>query len=149
MVSGRVNPTLYALSRAGVWAYNNPAETAVLAYAVRYAPAKTGMVAIELGKYTAATMPRRMLMVRAVSGIVFGDGAGAIAKVGARAGIYGAAAALGVGVGIVAGTAISRAAFGPEGKDLALNFYTGTGTNWYDYIPHYNAGKIVKHYVVG
>lgn len=145
MVSGRSNPTLYALSQAGLWAYKNPAETAVLAYAVRYAPAKTGLVALEVGKYTARTMPARLALGRNVGTIVLG----ARGISAAKAGIYGIAAGVGFGIGVVAGTAISNAAFGPEGKDMAIDFYTGTGTTWYDYIPHYNAAKIVAHYVVG
>lgn len=141
----RFNPGLIALERAGIWAFNNPAETAVLAYAIRYAPAKTGLVAIELGKYTAKTMPARIALGRSVGTIVLGSRGLAAAKVGARAGIFGAAGIIGAGIGIVAGTAISRAAFGPAGKDLAIDFYTAQA-NWYDYIPHYNGYKIARHY---
>ena len=147
MVAG-ANPTIYALSRAGIWAYENPAETAVLAYAVRYAPAKTGLVAIEVGKYTAKTMPARLAMTRNIGTIVIGSRGIATLKIASKAGMFGAAAALGLGVGVVAGTAISRAAFGVEGKDLAIDYYTGQA-KWYEYIPHYNAGRIVKHYVAG
>lgn len=149
MVQGRANPTLYWLSRAGVLVYNNPAETAVLAYAVRYAPAKMGLVSIEVGRYTARTMPARLALGRNVGTIVLGTRGLAVARTIGLVGIYGAAAAVGVGAGIVVGTALSRSLFGVEGKDLALDFYTGTGTSWYDYIPQYNAAKIVKHWVVG
>ena len=141
----RVNPGLIALQRAGLWVYNNPAETAVLAYAMRYAPAKIGLVAIETARYNAIIARPTLAYGARVGSIVLGARGVAAAKVASKAGIYGAAAALGVGVGGVAGTAISRAAFGVEGKDAAIQFYSGQA-NWYDYIPHYNAYKIVRHY---
>ena len=137
----RVNPGLIALQRAGIWVYNNPAETAVLAYAMRYAPAKLGLVAIETARYKAIIARPTLAYGARVGSIVLGARGVAAAK----AGIYGAAAAVGVGVGIVAGTAISRAAFGVEGKDKAIQFYSGQA-NLIDYIPHYNAYKIVRHY---
>ncbi len=90
-------------------------------------------------------MPARLALGRNVGTIVLGSRGISVA----RAGIYGVAAGIGLGIGVVAGTAISRSAFGPQGSDMAIDFYTGTGTTWYDYIPHYNAAKIVKHYVVG
>ena len=65
----------------------------------------------------------------------------------ASAGSIGLAVAAGAVIGAAAGTAISSAAFGPEGKSKAIQFYTGQADNWYDYVPHYNAYKIVKHYV--
>lgn len=141
----RVNPGLIALQRAGLWVYNNPAETAVLSYAMRYAPAKIGLIAIETARYNAIIARPTLAYGARVGSIVLGARGVAAAKVASRASIYGAAAALGVGVGVVAGTAISRAAFGVEGKDLAIEFYSGQA-NWYDYIPHYNAYKIVRHY---
>ena len=141
----RVNPGLIALQRAGLWVYNNPAETAVLSYAMRYAPAKVGLVAIETARYNAIIARPTLAYGARVGSIVLGARGVAAAKVASKAGIYGAAAALGVGVGVVAGTAISRAAFGVEGKDAAIQFYSGQA-NWYDYIPHYNAYKIVRHY---
>lgn len=139
------NPSLYALNRAGIWVYNNPAETAVLAYALRYAPAKVGLVAIETARYNAIIARPTLTYGARVGSIVLGARGVAAAKVASKAGIYGAAAAVGVGVGVVAGTAISRAAFGVEGKDKALQFYSGQA-NLIDYIPHYNAYKIVRHY---
>lgn len=57
------------------------------------------------------------------------------------------AVAAGAVIGAAVGTAISSAVFGDEGRELALDFYTGQADNWYDYVPHYNAYKIVKHYV--
>ena len=142
----RVNPGLIALQRAGIWVYNNPAETAVLAYAMRYAPAKLGLVAIETARYNAIIARPTLAYGARIGSIVLGTRGVAAAKVGSKAGIYGAAAALGVGVGVVAGTAISRAAFGPEGGQAAVDFYTGHNTSLIDYIPHYNAYKIVSHY---
>ncbi len=138
----RVNPGLIALQRAGLWVYNNPAETAVLSYAMRYAPAKVGLIAIETARYNAIIARPTLAYGARVGSIVLGTRGVAAA----RFGIYGAAAALGVGVGVVAGTAISRAAFGPEGGQAAVDFYTGYNTSLIDYIPHYNAYKIVSHY---
>ena len=78
------------------------------------------------------------------------------------AGIAGSAAAatfgstavgvvLGAGAGAVGGaaigTAISATIWGEQGKQTAIDFYTGVDTNWYDYIPHYSAYRIVKHKV--
>ena len=141
----RVNPGLIALQRAGLWVYNNPAETAVLSYAMRYAPAKVGLVAIETARYNAIIARPTLAYGARVGSIVLGARGVAAAKVGSKAGIYGAAFAVGVGTGILAGTAISRAAFGVEGKDKAISFYSGQA-NLIDYIPHYNAYKIVSHY---
>jgi len=141
----RVNPGLIALQRAGLWVYNNPAETAVLSYAMRYAPAKVGLVAIETARYNAIIARPTLAYGARVGSIVLGARGVAAAKVGAKAGIYGAAFVVGAGIGILAGTAISRAAFGVEGKDKAIQFYSGQA-NLIDYIPHYNAYKIVSHY---
>ena len=141
----RVNPGLIALQRAGIWVYNNPAETAVLAYAMRYAPAKLGLVAIETARYNAIIARPTLDFGARLGSIVLGTRGVAVVRTIGLAGIYGAAAAIGVGVGVVAGTAISRAAFGVEGKDKAIQFYSGQA-NLIDYIPHYNAYKIVRHY---
>lgn len=141
----RYNPALYALNRAGMWVYNNPAETAVLAYAMRYAPAKVGLVAVETARYNAIIARPTLAYGARVGSIVLGARGVAAVKVASKAGIFGAAAAVGLGVGVVAGTALSAAIFGPEGKDAAIKFYTGQ-TNFSDYIPHYNAYKIVRHY---
>ena len=77
------------------------------------------------------------------------------------AGIAGSAAAatfgstavgvvLGAGAGAVGGaaigTAISAGIWGEQGKQTAIDFYTGVDTNWYDYIPQYSAYRIVRHY---
>ena len=141
----RVNPGLIALQRAGLWVYNNPAETAVLSYAMRYAPAKVGLVAIETARYNAIIARPTLAYGARVGSIVLGARGVAAAKVASKAGIYGAAAAVGVGAGIVVGTALSRSLFGVEGKDAAVKFYSGNA-NLIDYIPHYNAYKIVSHY---
>lgn len=66
-----------------------------------------------------------------VTGVILGAGAGAVG-------------------GAAIGTAISTALFGQEGKQTAIEFYTGqSGAKWYEYIPHYNYGRIVKHWVIG
>lgn len=59
---------------------------------------------------------------------------------------YTLAAGAGAVIGAATGTAISSVAFGQEGKQKAIQFYTGQA-NLMDYIPHYNAYKIVRHYV--
>lgn len=69
--------------------------------------------------------------------------AGALATIGT----YGAAVAAGYVIGAATGTAISSVAFGPEGKQKAIDFYTFQNTKPIDYLPHYNAYKIIKHYV--
>ena len=64
-----------------------------------------------------------------------------------RTGItYGLAVGAGAVIGAAAGTAISSVAFGQAGKQKAIDFYTGQNTSLIDYIPHYNAYKIVRHY---
>jgi hypothetical protein len=69
--------------------------------------------------------------------------------VGAAAGATATGIVLGAGAGAVigaaTGTAISSVAFGPEGKQKAIEFYTGQA-NLIDYYPPYNAYKIVRHY---
>ncbi len=78
-------------------------------------------------------------------------GAFAATRTGAAAisaGTIGAAAAAGAVIGAATGTAISSAVWGEEGKTKAIKFYTGQADNWYDYVPHYNAFKIVKHYAL-
>lgn len=60
---------------------------------------------------------------------------------------FGAAALGGAVIGAAVGTAISSVAFGQEGKQMAIDFYTGqSGAKWYEYIPHYNGYRIVRHY---
>jgi hypothetical protein len=82
--------------------------------------------------------------------ILLGTAAFAVSK---TAGLAGSAAGVGVGlgagagvvIGAAVGTAISSVAFGEAGKEKAIQFYTGQA-NLIDYIPHYNAYKIVSHY---
>jgi hypothetical protein len=84
---------------------------------------------------------RRIVMASAgYAGSLLGYAAGTTA-VGVTAG-----AAAGLVIGAAVGTAVSSVAFGPEGKQLAIDFYTGQNTRPIDYLPHYNAYKIVKHY---
>lgn len=141
------NPTLFMLQRAGIWVYNNPAETAVLAYALRYAPAKLGLVAIETAKYNAIIARPTIQWGTAIARIVLGARGLAVLGATTTAVVYTGAVAVGVAAGVVVGTAASGAIFGPEGREKAIEFYTGQADNFYDYIPHYNAYKIVKHYV--
>lgn len=63
------------------------------------------------------------------------------------ASVTGLAVAAGVVIGASVGTAVSSVVFGEEGKADAIEFYTGQADNWYNYVPHYNAYRIVKHYV--
>ena len=72
-------------------------------------------------------------------------GSAAGAAFGSTAVGVGLGAGAGVVIGAAAGTAISSVAFGPAGKQKAIEFYTGQA-NLIDYIPHYNAYKIVRHY---
>ena len=69
--------------------------------------------------------------------------AGALATIAT----YTGAVAAGYVIVAAAGTAISSVAFGSEGKQKAIDFYTFQNTRPIDYLPHYNAYKIVKHYV--
>ena len=135
------------LQRAGIWVYHNPAETAVLAYALRYAPARVGLIALETAKYNAIIARPTITYGSRVGRILLG--ARGVAALGAATtvAVYTGAVAVGAAAGVVVGTAVSGAVFGQDGRELALDYYTGQADNWYDYIPHYNAYKIVKHYV--
>ena len=79
---------------------------------------------------------------------IAGTGFGAISGATVTGVILGAG--VGAVVGATIGTAISSAIWGEQGKQTAIEFYTGqSGAKWFEYIPQYNAGRIVKHYVVG
>ena len=94
-----------------------------------------------------ATRPGQK-MILGLGGRVLGiGGSAATAVFGSTAVGVTLGAAAGTVIGAAVGTAISSVAFGPEGKNKAIEFYTGQADNWYDYVPHYNAYKIVKHYV--
>jgi len=92
--------------------------------------------------------------------ILIGTAAFAVSKTASIAGsaagaTFGSTAVgviLGAGAGAVGGaaigTAISSAIWGQQGKQTAIDFYTGVDTKWYDYIPHYSYGRIVKHYAL-
>ena len=94
-----------------------------------------------------------LFATRTGQSILIGTGARSAGIIGSAAGAtFGSTAvgiALGAGAGAVigaaAGTAISSVAFGPEGKQKAIRFYTGQA-NMIDYYPPYNAYKIVRHY---
>ena len=139
------NPIGFVLQQSAIWAYKNPLEAIGIGYLARYQAPRLISAGRIYGTYQASIMPARIAAGRAIGQVLLGARGIAAAKVASKAGIYGAAAAVGVGVGVVAGTAISSAAFGPEGRDRAIEFYTG-GANLIDYIPHYNAYKIVRHY---
>lgn len=139
------NPIGFVLQQSAIWAYKNPLEAIGIGYLARYQAPRLITAGKIYGRYQASIMPARVSAGRAIGAALVGSRGVAAAKVASKAGIYGAAAAVGVGVGVLAGTAISAAAFGPEGKDKAIEFYTG-GADLIDYIPHYNAYKIVRHY---
>ena len=133
------------VGRGVLWAYENPYHVLLGYVGIRYAPMKVWKATVATARFKYAVAPQTLRYGAQMGQIVLGARGAAAVKVGSKAGIYGAAAALGVGVGVVAGTAISRAAFGVEGKDKAISFYSGQA-NLIDYIPHYNAYKIVRHY---
>jgi hypothetical protein len=139
------NPIPFVLQQSAIWAYKNPLEAIGIGYLARYQAPRLVSAGRIYGTYQASIMPARIAAGRAIGQVLLGARGVAAAKVASKAGIYGLAAAVGVGVGVVAGTAISSAAFGPEGKDRAIKFYSGQA-NLIDYIPHYNAYKIVRHY---
>ena len=139
------NPIPFVLQHGAIWAYKNPLEAIGIGYLARYQAPRLITAGKIYGRYQASIMPARAAAGRAIGQALIGARGVAATKVGAKAGIYGAAFVVGAGIGILAGTAISRAAFGVEGKDKAVQFYTGQA-NLVDYIPHYNAYKIVKHY---
>ena len=86
-------------------------------------------------------------MGRQIAKIVLGTRGIAAVGAASTAAVYTGAVAVGAAAGVVVGTAASGAIFGPQGREKAIEFYTGQADNFYDYIPHYNAYKIVKHYV--
>jgi|LUMU01.1.fsa_nt_gb hypothetical protein len=139
------NPIGFVLQQTAIWAYKNPLEAIGIGYLARYQAPRLITAGKIYGRYQASIMPARIAATRSIGQVLLGARGVASAKVASKAGIYGVAAAVGVGVGVVAGTAISSAVFGPEGKDKAIQFYTG-GADLIDYIPHYNAYKIMRHY---
>ena len=94
-----------------------------------------------------ATRPGQVLVLGVGSRVLSLGGSAATAVFGSTAVGVTLGAAGGLVIGAAVGTAISSAAFGPEGKQKAIEFYTGQNTEIIDYIPHYNAYKIIKHYV--
>ena len=93
--------------------------------------------------FATKTGQRILLGTAARTAGIAGSAAGA--AFGSTAVGVGLGAGAGVVIGAAAGTAISSVAFGPSGKQKAIQFYTGQA-NLIDYIPHYNAYKIVSHY---
>ena len=94
-----------------------------------------------------ATRPGQAIVLGVGSRVLGLGGSAATAVFGSTAVGVTLGAAGGVVIGAAVGTAISSVAFGPEGKQKAIDFYTGQNTRLIDYVPHYNAYKIVKHYV--
>ena len=109
-------------------------------------PSKTADAAIFAGIFATKTGQRLIWW----SAVRTAGAAGSVA--GAAFGSTVIGVVLGAGAGAVGGaaigTAISSAIWGEQGKQTAIDFYTGVGTNWYDYIPHYSAYRIVKHKVM-
>ena len=94
-----------------------------------------------------ATRPGQAIVLGVGSRVLGLGGSVATAVFGSTAVGVTLGAAGGVVIGAAVGTAISSIAFGPEGKQKAIDFYTGQNTRPIDYLLHYNAYKIVKHYV--
>ena len=94
-----------------------------------------------------ATRPGQAIVLGVGSRVLGLGGSAATAVFGSTAVGVTLGAAGGVVIGAAVGTSISSVAFGPEGKQKAIDFYTGQNTRLIDYVPHYNAYKIVKHYV--
>tara|TARA_Y100001963_G_scaffold61910_1_gene86435 strand:+ start:138 stop:596 length:459 start_codon:yes stop_codon:yes gene_type:complete len=69
-----------------------------------------------------------------------------IRAVATTAATYTFAVAAGAIIGAAVGTAVASSIWGTEGKEKAIQFYTGQNTTLLDYVPHYNAYKIIKHY---
>jgi len=104
---------------------------------------------IESGAYAGlfATKIGQGILLGAGSRLIGVTGSAATAVFGSTAVGVTLGAAAGYVIGASVGTAISSKAFGSSGKEKALDFYTFQNTNPIDYVPHYNAYKIVKHYV--
>jgi hypothetical protein len=134
----------YLAERSFLWVINNPAETAVLGYAAYNAPIPTAKIAIEVGKLSAKTSPMIARTGLNIGRIVLSHSL--IARGALAVGKASAPVAVGLAVGAVGGVALSTAIFGAEGNRLSREFYSGQA-NLIDYVPAYNAYKIVKHYV--
>ena len=92
-----------------------------------------------------ATKPGQRIILGTAARTAGVAGSAALATFGSTAIGVGLGAGAGAVIGAAAGTAISSVAFGPEGKQKAIEFYTGQA-NLIDYYPPYNAYKIVRHY---
>lgn len=135
------------IARTGLWAVSNPEDVALLYLAARYAPIRVMKIGIETGRYYGRISGPTVQWGANISRIVIGArGVQLVGAVGTTA-VYGAAVGVGAILGAAAGTAISTTIWGREGNQLANEFYTGEVDNWYDYLPAYNAYKIVSHYV--
>jgi hypothetical protein len=111
-------------------------------------PSKTADAAIFAGIFATKTGQRLIWWSAVRTASIAGTGLGVISGATVTGVFLGAGAGAVIGAGI--GTAISSAIWGEQGKQTAIDFYTGQSrAKWYEYIPQYNAGRIVKHYVVG
>jgi len=110
----------WALRPAFYWILGNPASAAVLAYAAYYAPIPVARIlwatAAELGPATARASVR-------VAAIALESGS--IVRAAWFVTKFGGAAVIGAGVGAVVGVGISRAVWGEEGQQDAIDVYTG------------------------
>jgi len=94
-----------------------------------------------------ATKTGQLMVGAAVGTAVRAASAGATAVASATVTGVVLGAAAGAVIGAAVGTATSSIIFGEAGKQKAIDFYTGqSGAKWYEYIPHYNGYRIVRHY---
>tara|TARA_Y100000361_G_scaffold143657_1_gene150916 strand:- start:229 stop:645 length:417 start_codon:yes stop_codon:yes gene_type:complete len=127
-----------------LYAVSNPYKTFTLAYAVRHAPIPMAKATIAVGKWVTKIAGPTATLGRSLASIAAKDIPG-VANA-ARVIRFGAPIAAGAIIGATAGTAIATTVWGQEGNELAIDFYSG-GAEWYEYLPSYNAGKIVHHYI--
>ena len=132
--------------RSILWASENPLEVIGLSYLAKYQTPKLIQAGRIYGSYQAGIMPQRIRAASQISRVILGARGLSAVAAGTTTAIYAGAAAIGAAAGVVVGTAISGAVFGAEGREKALYFYTGQA-DLIDYVPAYNAYKIVKHYV--
>lgn len=132
--------------RVALWSASHPGEIYLTYLAARAAPAKVGLVAVEFAKYYSRIATPTAQLLAGVSRIAIGARGVAAVSAGATTAVYTGAVGVGVAAGVVVGTTVSGVIFGQEGRQKALDFYTGKNTTLKDYIPAYNIYKIAKHY---
>ena len=135
------------IARVALWSAQHPGEIYLTYLAARTAPSKVFQIGIEFSKYYARVARPTAQLGYNISKIAIGSrGVAAVGALGTTA-IYAGAVGVGLGAGIVVGVGVSGAVFGEEGRQKAIDFYSGQNTNLIDYVPAYNIAKIVKHYV--